>query len=283
MRAKLLAWFALVVGLGLVIAACNGDDGAPATTPTPQISPTEGAATPTSEEGAAGVVGLTWWGESMFVLTGPEGTRVLLDPYGDIGYRVPDPSELNVDVVTVSHEHPDHNNVELGGAARVLRGLTDDGWAEIDERVASDLRIRTVPSWHDSSKGSERGRNAIFIFETGGLRIVHLGDLGHWLSYEQIDAIGPVDVLLVPVGGVDTIGADLADEVIEQLAPRVVIPMHYKTEAVNIAELEPVDVFLETGVKQVERKGSTVELHADYLPARGSAVVWVLKPAGAQE
>lgn len=274
MRAPIAA-LALTLALAFTIAACDGgdDDTVPATA-TPEASPVGEVDTPIPEEGAPSGVTLTWWGQAMFVLTGSEGTTVLMDPYGEIGYRLP---EVEANVVTVSHEHSDHNNVALGGGATVLRGLTDDGWAEIDERPGDDVRVLSVASWHDESEGAERGRNSIFVFETGGLRIVHVGDLGHMLSREQVDAVGAADVLLVPVGSVFTIDAMGAWAVVKQLAPRVVIPMHYGTEALTF-QLDPVDAFLEG--QQIEQQGSTVELDVEALPEPGSALVWVLEPLG---
>ena len=288
MRPQLLGWITLVLTLGLLIAACGGDDGgAPSPRPTAGVTseddnlglPTMPTAPPlTPENGTPGGVGLTWYGQAMFELNSPRGADILMDPYGEgIGYRIPG---TVVGITTVSHEHPDHNNADVGTPRIVLRGLADDGWAQIDERPTQDVRIRAVPSWHDDSEGSDRGRNAIFIFETGGLRIVHLGDLGHRLTQWQIEAIGPVDVLLVPVGGVFTIDAAGATEVVEQIGPRLVIPMHYKTETLTF-QLEPIDAFLEG--KEVERKGSAVSLDVDTLPPRGSGVIWVLEPAGAEE
>lgn len=257
-------------------AACGGDSDGGATPPAD--GPTATAEATATEAAPAGAVELTWWGQSMFVLRSPGRTAVLLDPYGDIGYRLPDPEELDVDAVTVSHEHFDHNNVALGGGATVLRGLTVDGYAEVNEEIG-DVRIHAVPSYHDDEEGAQRGRNAIFVLETGGLRVVHLGDLGHTLSEEQIALIGEVDVLLVPTGGFFTIDAGTATEVVTQLAPRVVVPMHFGTTAVAIPQLAPVDVFLEG--KEFERFGSTVELVPGELPALGTAIVWLLTPEGA--
>ncbi len=291
MNRRLLAWLAVGLAAALLLGACGGGDGGDGAPPSPTLGvtaeqgalglPAMQAAPPlTPENGTPGGVGLRWWGQSMFVLNSPRGADILMDPFGDIGYRIPERQEVGVGIITVSHEHFDHNNTGLTDANLVLRGLTDDGWAEIDERPTSDVRIRAVPGWHDESEGSERGRNAIFIFETGGLRIVHLGDLGHRLTEAQIEAIGPVDVLLVPVGGFFTIDAAGATDVVEQLGPRVVIPMHYKTRDVTVRQLRPVQPFL--GGKEFEERGSAVELDVDNLPPRGSAVVWVLAPAGVQ-
>lgn len=175
--------FLIVTGAGAVaaaIAAACGDDG----TPEPSSS-----SSPTVATGAdAGAAGLRWYGQSMFLLTSPGGTTALLDPFVDIGYTVPPP--LDADIATITHEHPDHNNAALAGSsAKLLRGLTADGWAQIDETVG-DLRITTVQTYHDDTQGSARGRNAVFVFETAGLRLVHLGDLGHQLDTAQIAALG---------------------------------------------------------------------------------------------
>jgi L-ascorbate metabolism protein UlaG (beta-lactamase superfamily) len=204
----------------------------------------------------------------MFLLTSPGGTTVLLDPFGDIGYTLPPP--LDTDVATITHEHPDHNNDALGGNATVLRGLTTDGWADIDQS-AGDVQIRTIPTYHDASQGSERGRNAVFVFETAGLRFAHLGDLGHALSDEQVAQIRAVDVLMVPVGGVFTLDAAGATAVTDQLNPKLVFPMHYKTDRLSFP-IDTADAFL--AGKTVERVGSTtMRISTDAMPASRTAYV----------
>ena len=291
MVAPRFVWPGLVFA-AVVVAACGGGSGdrpaTPTTTPaastataTPAFDalglPVRPEAPPLTTVTSRGAVKLTWWGQAMFVLTSLREQVVVMDPYSDIGYRLPNFSEIGAGFVTVSHEHPDHNNTGLAGDVRQLRPYTDDGWVETQD-VVRDVRFRTVPSWHDDNQGADRGRNTIFVFEAGGMRIVHLGDLGHALTQEQIRAIGPVDVLLVPVGGHFTIDAKGATEVVAQLAPRIVIPMHYKTKDANIPQLNPVHPFL--AGKQVEEKGSSVTLDVDMLPPPGSAVVWLLEPAG---
>ena len=130
---------------------------------------------------------LTWFGQSCFLLETAAGTRVLMDPIPKgIGYELP--AGLRADLITVSHEHADHNNVAMAAdKPRVIRGLTSDhkGWARVDERY-KDVAIRTVGVYHDDKRGAERGLNTVFIFEVGGLRIAHLGDLGHALTDEQL-------------------------------------------------------------------------------------------------
>jgi L-ascorbate metabolism protein UlaG (beta-lactamase superfamily) len=205
---------------------------------------------------------LTWLGQSAFLLETAAGTRVLMDPIPKgLGYELP--AGLKADVVTVSHEHPDHNNVGLvTNKARVLRGLTADkkGWTKVDEKV-KDVAIRSVGVYHDDKRGADRGLNTVFLFEVGGIRIAHLGDLGHLLTDEQLSAIGSVDVVLVPVGGFYTIDAYQATRVVDQLHPRlVVLPMHYKTPALTIKELAPVDEFLERKANVVHEPTSTLTL-----------------------
>ncbi len=191
-------------------------------------------------------VTLQWLGQSCFLLETAVGTRVVIDPIAK-GMGYPLPMGLRADVVTISHEHPDHNNVGLvTGRFRVLRGLTADkkGWTRIDEKV-KDIAIRAVGVYHDDKRGAERGLNTVFIFEVAGLRIAHLGDLGHLLDDKQLSAIGSVDVVLVPTGGVMTIDAERATRVIDQLRPRlVIVPMHYRTPVATMSQLTPIDEFL---------------------------------------
>jgi L-ascorbate metabolism protein UlaG (beta-lactamase superfamily) len=212
--------------------------------------------------GKAGAGKLTWYGQSCFLLESPGGARVVMDPIpAGLGYTPP--AALAGDVVTVSHEHGDHNNVALVvGKPVVLRGLTPDkkGWVPITQKV-KDVAIRSVGVYHDDKEGKERGLNAVFVFETGGRRIAHLGDLGHLLTDKQLADIGKVDVLLIPVGGAFTIDAAQATRVVDQLQPRqIVLPMHYRTDVVVIQQLAPVDAFL-AGKARVRREaGNSLDL-----------------------
>ena len=138
---------------------------------------------------------LRWFGHAFFLITSSQGVRVALDPFGDIGYPVP---EVAADVVTVSHEHGDHNNPDLlTGAPVVLRGLMAGGadWNAIDHRT-KDVRISALPAYHDDVRGRSRGLNSIFIVEIGGLRLAHLSDIGHTLSAETLEDMGRIDILL---------------------------------------------------------------------------------------
>lgn len=232
---------------------------------------------------------LTWFGQSCFLLETAAGTRIVMDPFSKgIGYELP--SDLKADAVTVSHEHPDHDNVALvAGKPRVIRGLTGDrkGWARVDERV-KDVAIHSVGVYHDDRRGADRGLNTIFVFDVGGLRIVHLGDLGHALDDEQLAALGSVDVLLVPVGGTSTIDGRLATRIVDKIRPRLlIVPMHYKTAATAAQagapgkpparqgdELEPVDLFLEG--KSNVRRAAERSLTLSRMKARPGAEIVLL-------
>ncbi len=206
---------------------------------------------------------LTWFGQSMFTLNVPSGPNIMLDPVGaSVGYKVT--PVAGVDVVTVSHEHADHNNVALAtGSPKILRGLANNDWAKVDETIKG-VRIRDVNTFHDDTQGSARGKNAVFVIEANGMRLVHLGDLGHQLSAEQVKEIGPVDVLLIPVGGFYTIDAAGANKVIEALKPKAVVPMHYKTPPIMNPVL-PVDNFLLGKTYQV-MTGNQIVLSVATLP-----------------
>lgn len=219
---------------------------------------------------------LTYFGHASFLLTAGDGTTILIDPFDDQpGYPIP---VVSPTAVTVSHEHFDHNHVATAkGQPKVIRGLTDGGkgWATVDERMGA-VRITTVPTFHDPSKGSQRGRNSVFIFDVDGLRVVHAGDLGHTLDAEQVKAIGRPDLLMLPVGGFYTIDAKQADQVIAALSPRVVIPMHYKSEVNAGWPIATIDQF--TGRKTgVSRKGRSVTISRETLQAEPE--VWVLAHA----
>lgn len=171
----------------------------------------------------------SYLGQSTFVMTTNTGLKALIDPVAPM-MRKNAPVE-GVDVVAVTHEHPDHNYVGLAsGSPTILRGLADGDAVRIDQTVKG-VRIRTVASFHDQKQGAERGKNAIFVFEMPGLKVVHLGDLGHPLDAQQAAAIGPVDVLLLPVSGGPTIDPKTAVEVMGQLSAKAIIPMHYGTGA----------------------------------------------------
>jgi L-ascorbate metabolism protein UlaG (beta-lactamase superfamily) len=184
---------------------------------------------------------ITWLGHSCFKIKGKTAI-VVTDPYSpDLGYSLGKPTAR---IVTVSHQHPGHSYVKgVGGEPKLVTG---PGEYEI-----SGVLIIGISTFHDEEKGEKRGKNAVYVMEVDEVAVCHLGDLGHVLTAEQLEEIGNVDVLLLPVGGVSTIDAPKAAQVVRQLEPKVVVPMHYKTPALKW-ELEPVGKFLEEmGVKEV--------------------------------
>jgi L-ascorbate metabolism protein UlaG (beta-lactamase superfamily) len=185
-----------------------------------------------------------WLGHSCFQLRGKNVT-LITDPFTpQQGYSL---GKINAPIVTVSHNHAGHNYVQgVGGNPRVVRG---PGEYEI-----SDVLITGVAAFHDSKRGQERGRNTIYVIHMDDLVICHLGDLGHTLQEAQLEEVADADILLIPIGGRNTINATQAAEVISQVEPRIVIPMHYRTEAIagTHPDLEPLDKFCrEMGIEAV--------------------------------
>lgn len=176
---------------------------------------------------------LTWLGHACFRLKGRD-SAVVMDPCPrSTGYNI---GKQQANIVTVSHPHPDHSFVEpIAGAPRVLDA---PGEYEIGGIMLTGLR-----TFHDDKKGAERGRNTAFIVEVDEVRICHLGDIGHVPTAEQMEGLNDIDVLLIPVGGHSTINAATASEIISQLEPKVVVPMHYATD-VSTATLDPLDPFI---------------------------------------
>jgi L-ascorbate metabolism protein UlaG (beta-lactamase superfamily) len=217
-------------------------------------------------------VKVKWLGHSAFLLTAADGTSIVTDPYvpgsfsGAIKYG---PIREPADAATVSHHHQDHDGVShLPGKPRVFEGK--------GTFKAGPISISGIDTFHDANEGAGRGRNTVFVFEADGLRVCHCGDLGHVLTVHQAAAIGKVDVLLVPVGGTFTVDAAAAHKVVEQLAARVTIPMHYKTDRLGF-DIAGVDGFLQ-GKANVRRVGAPeVELSADKLPP--APEIWVLEHA----
>ncbi len=170
---------------------------------------------------------IRWLGHSCFLITNAAGGRLITDPFdASVGYPLP---MARADVVTMSHEHHDHNcldGVKNADEARILHGLNMEP-GEVTE--AAGFRLRAVRTCHDDAGGSKRGGNAVFVIEADDVRLAHLGDLGHEPSGAQYAQMGPVDALLIPVGGFYTIDGKTARAVAEKLSPAVTLPMHYKT------------------------------------------------------
>ena len=204
-----------------------------------------------------------WFGQAAFLLVSEGALRVVTDPYDpEIGYG--DIAEA-ADVATVSHEHRDHNyTAGLNGEPEVVRGA--------GLQKAKGVEFKGIATFHDKSQGGERGNNTVFCFSLDGVRVCHLGDLGHPLSDKQIAEIGKVDLLLLPVGGRAVIDAAEATELMMKLKPSVVVPMHFKTEK-SAFRFAGVDDFL-AGKKNFRRLDSSeFEVKKSALPAATEIVV----------
>lgn len=184
---------------------------------------------------------ITWLGHSCFRIKGKNGT-VITDPFDSTsGYHL---GKVTANIVTVSHDHPNHCSVEsIGGNPKTITG---PGEYEI-----AGIFVYGVGTFHDTEKGQQNGKNTCYLIEIDDIKVCHLGDLGHVPTAAQVDEISDADVLMVPVGGGTTIDAVTAVEIVNLLSPKFVIPMHYKTEVCN-AELDAVDKFLkEIGAKDI--------------------------------
>lgn len=208
---------------------------------------------------------ITWLGQSCFKLqdkTGSDGITLVTDPYGEeIGLKMP---RFEADIVTVSHGHFDHNNT---GAIRGNPFIINTA----GEYDIKGVFIEGVASWHDDKSGGERGENIIYRLEMEDISITHLGDLGHILSAKQLEKLEGTDILLIPVGGKYTINAAKAVEVISQIEPRIVIPMHYKVPGLK-ADIDGVDKLIkELGLKP--RQEEKLKISKKDLPAEDMELV----------
>lgn len=224
-----------------------------------------------------GPVTIRWFGWSFFLVTAADGLRIAMDPFSNIGYTMP---TVEADVVTVSHEHGDHNNVGLiRGTPRVFRGLSAGAadWNRVYERFGNTL-VYSVAAFHDDVQGTSfRGLNSLFVIDSGGVRIAHLGDLGQpALSEGQLRALGAIDILMIPVGaGPFTVTPAQATAIAAQIRPKIIIPIHYKTPERQPPTWPGIDerAFLE-GKQNVRRLGShTLTASKDRLPSTTQIVV----------
>ncbi len=204
---------------------------------------------------------ISWLGHSCFQLRGKNVT-LITDPFSpQLGHSL---GKVNAPIVTISHDHPGHNYAAgVGGNPHIVRG---PGEYEI-----SDVLITGVASYHDNKRGQELGRNTIYVIHMDDLIICHLGDLGHTLQEEQLEEVADADILLVPIGGQNTINAAQADEVISQVEPRIIIPMHYHPATGEASN--PLDKFCrEMGIETINTQPKLVVTRSA-LPAETQVVI----------
>lgn len=211
---------------------------------------------------------IKWYGHAAFLITSERGIKIIIDPYesgaygGQLSYGK---IEDMADIVITSHDHADHNDIKnLPGSPQIIKG---SGTKNI-----KGISIKGISTFHDSSKGSERGENTIFVLTVDEMQLCHLGDLGHILSEKEIKEIGPVDILMIPVGGFYTIDAKQATHVAEQIRPKILIPMHFKTKKCGFP-IAPVDDFLKNKTNYKKAETSEVSITKPNLPQKTEIIV----------
>ncbi len=204
---------------------------------------------------------ITWFGQSCFRLEAKEGS-VLIDPFSkELGLK---PPRIKDEVILVTHQHADHNNIADANPEAFI--IQNPG-----EYENHGIAIRGIQSFHDNKEGTERGLNTIYVLKAEEMNICHLGDLGHVLTDHQIEDIGDVDILMIPVGGTYTIDAKTAVEVINQIEPKIVIPMHYKVSGLNSPLDGPEKFVKELGL--TPEKFEKYKINKKSLPAEETKLV----------
>jgi len=211
---------------------------------------------------------IKWYGHSAFLITSDQGAKIIIDPYesgafgGQLSYgKIKD----QVDIVLTSHDHADHNYTkDLPGTPQIVKGS--------GPKTAKGISMKGISTYHDPSQGSERGANTIFTLKIDNIQLCHLGDLGHLLSDKELAEIGPVDILLIPVGGFFTIDPKEATRVAEQINPKILIPMHFKTAKCGFP-IAPVEDFLKGKTNSKRPKASEATFDKATLPQQMEIVV----------
>jgi len=221
-----------------------------------------------------------WAGQSCFQISvsnsKDHSADIVIDPYNEeaVGLKLPN---LSADILLVTHDHPDHNNIKDvkparagGGTPFVIQG---PGEYEVKE-----VFVQGIPSFHDDKEGKEKGQNTIYVIEAEDMRFCHLGDLGQkQLTDEQLEKIDGIDVLMIPVGGEYTIDSPGAQKIISQIEPKIVIPMHYNLPKLKL-KLDEVSKFLKTMGKPSVAPIDKLVVKDSTLPKEGAMEIVVLQP-----
>jgi L-ascorbate metabolism protein UlaG (beta-lactamase superfamily) len=209
---------------------------------------------------------ITWFGQSCFLIE-TNNITVVTDPYDSkIGLTLP--KDLKADIVTVSHQHMDHNNVSaVGGNPSVI--LTSGS------TTVKGIIFTGINTFHDNEGGGKRGQNVVFKFALDGITIAHLGDLGHMLNDTQTQELRGVDILMIPVGGTYTIDGAVAVKVVDQIQPKIVIPMHYGIKGLGFP-LDPVELFTEKMSLPI-KNADVLEVAENLLPPKPEVMILKLK------
>ena len=214
---------------------------------------------------------VTWFGQAFVSVEASDGKRVVVDPFDQSFVKYPLPQGLVATVLLVTHEHKDHNNVDLiKGSPLIIRSQRGVGTF-----TKNGIRVVGTATFHDEKQGKERGKNTVYTFTVDGIKFCHVGDLGHVLNSAQVKSIGAVDVLFLPVGGFFTLEPAQVDQVIKALAPKIVVPIHYKTRYTPNLPIKGPEDFL-SQEKNVRKIGAqSFKLTKDALPKHRE--VWVLE------
>ena len=178
------------------------------------------------------MIKIKWFGHDMWKISN-ENISVITDPFTDIGYKLP--QNETADVVLSSHDHFDHNNIQLIKGKPIV--INTKG-----KHNVKGIPIENFETWHDENSGADRGKNLLMKFTISDKTFLHCGDLGHMLSNEMIKKIGKIDVLFIPIGGFYTINAETAHMIVKKISPNIVFPMHYKTTVLDFP-IEPKEAY----------------------------------------
>ncbi len=217
---------------------------------------------------------ISWYGHSCFKLDfeiDNKEVSVVIDPYDEsIGYKLP---ALSADIVLVTHQHKDHDNVKAVSFKDKKSAMVINSPGEYEVKK---VFVQGVESFHDNKEGEERGKNIIYRIQSKGISFAHLGDLGGKLTTKQLDVIEGVDVLFIPIGGKYTINASQAVKVMNQVSPKIVIPMHYKLPKLTL-DIEGLDKFLHEVSVSDPKKLSELKVNSRSLNNE-NILVKILKP-----
>jgi len=215
---------------------------------------------------------IVWAGQSCFEISVSDGkdhsATIVIDPFGDVGLKMP---SFTADVLLTTHDHQDHNNIKAVKGEPFI--ITGSGEYEV-----KGVFVKGIDSFHDDVDGKDRGKNTIYTIETENIRFCHLGDFGQkQLTDDQLEKIGPVDILMIPVGGVYTIDASQAQKIVGQVDPKIVIPMHFELPKLTV-KLDSVEKFLKIMGKNSVESVDKLNIKVSSLPKDGDMSIIVLKP-----
>lgn len=221
------------------------------------------------------LVRIRWHGHACFEIVSGDGLSIVIDPHdgSSIGIK---PPEVKADIVLISHNHFDHNAYRVVSKPSTQVVMAKKGEFQIGPH--NEIKVRGIMAYHDKYRGRRRGSVIMYKLTVDNLDILHMGDVGHILTAEQVSEVGSLDIALIPVGGTFTIGPEEAWRILEVLKPRIAIPMHYWIPGINLP-LHSVDDFINRaseGWKVVRVDSNEVSVTKEALPP--SPLVYVLKP-----